>query len=245
MGAGPCRTCSGHPDNPLGAGPAADRRGRRARQAQPELPVGRLRHRGPGRPRRRRQRQRARRRHRPRGARARRRGQVRRRRRRGHLRHLGALLGGRRRRTGPRHQPEAVATTSCSPRTPASASSPTSTATTSACRTCTTPPAARDSDVDFWDLMCLRLALGPDLPVDADAHGPLGQVGARLGRPGRDRARCHGPRGDGRPDLRTPKGTEDGIKVNLPDKVITLAEPHSGTNDVVLQRRPGRGPTSS
>ena len=31
----------------------------------------------------------------------------------------------------------------------------------------------------------LRLALRPDLPVDADAHGHLGQVGARLGRPPR------------------------------------------------------------
>ena len=27
---------------------------------------------------------------------------------------------------------------------------------------------------------------------------------------------------------RPKKGTKDGIKVNLPDKVITLAEPHSG-----------------
>ena len=26
------------------------------------------------------------------------------------------------------------------------------------------------------------------------------------------------------------KGTEDGVKINLPDKVITLAEPHSGEN---------------
>ena len=46
-----------------------------------------------------------------------------------------------------------------------------------------------DSDVDFWDLMSLRLALRPDLPVDADPHGHLGQVGARLGRPGRDQPR--------------------------------------------------------
>ena len=28
---------------------------------------------------------------------------------------------------------------------------------------------------------------------------------------------------------RTPKGTEDGVRVDLPDKVITLADPHSGT----------------
>ena len=40
-----------------------------------------------------------------------------------------------------------------------------------------------DSDVDFWDLMASGSHCGPDLPVDADAHGHLGQVGARLGRP--------------------------------------------------------------
>jgi immune inhibitor A len=29
---------------------------------------------------------------------------------------------------------------------------------------------------------------------------------------------------------RTPKGTKDGVKINLPTKVITLADPHSGSN---------------
>ena len=48
---------------------------------------------------------------------------------------------GRRRLHHPGHRPQGRRTTSCSPRTPASACSPTSTATTSACRTCTTPPA--------------------------------------------------------------------------------------------------------
>ena len=40
-----------------------------------------------------------------------------------------------------------------------------------------------DSDVDFWDLMALRLAHRADLPGHPDAHGPVGQVRARLGRP--------------------------------------------------------------
>ena len=96
--AGAIQDMQGHPDNPLGPGQLPDRRGRGARTGAARLPLGRLRHRGPGRPRRRRQRARARRRDRPRRARARRRGQVRRRRRRGHVRDLGALLGGRRRR---------------------------------------------------------------------------------------------------------------------------------------------------
>ena len=70
--AGAVQDMQGHPDNPLGPGQLADRRGGRARRGPAELPVGRLRHRGPGRRRRRRQLQRARRRHRPRRAGARR-----------------------------------------------------------------------------------------------------------------------------------------------------------------------------
>ena len=106
--AGAIQDMQGHPDNPLGAGQlpidAVDGAGR----APARLPVGRLRHRGPGRPRRRRRLPRARRRHRPRRARARRRRQVGRRRRRGHLRPLGALLGRCGRRRHPRHRPQAV-----------------------------------------------------------------------------------------------------------------------------------------
>ncbi len=53
----------------------------------------------------------------------------------------------------------------------------------------------------------LGLALGPDLPVDADAHGPLGQVGARLGRPGRRRTRATPAQTvDRRPDLAHAEG---------------------------------------
>ena len=89
----------------------------------------------------------------------------------------------------------------------------------------------------------LRLALRPDLPVDADAHGPLGQVGARLGRPGRSSTPVTtATHGQGRPDARAPpKGTEDGIKINLPDKVITLADAAQRREHVVLRRRPGLG----
>ena len=69
--AGAYQSMNGHPDNPLGAGQLPDRRRGGARRAAARLPVGGLRHRGPGRPRRRRQRPRAGRRHRPRGARPR------------------------------------------------------------------------------------------------------------------------------------------------------------------------------
>lgn len=48
---------------------------------------------------------------------------------------------------------------------------------------------AGDSDVDFWDLTELRPHSGPIFRVDADAHGHLGQVGARLGGPARDQPR--------------------------------------------------------
>ena len=49
----------------------------------------------------------------------------------------------------------------------------------------------------------------------------------------------HGRR---RPDLAArPSGTEDGIKVNLPTKVVTLAEPHSGANMWWSRQRPGLG----
>ena len=106
--AGAIQDMQGHPSNPLGAGQLPIDAVDGPRRGPARLPLGRLRPRGPGRRRRRRQRHRARRRHRPRRARPRRRGQVRWRRRRGHLRHLGALLGCRRWRGRPRHQPQAV-----------------------------------------------------------------------------------------------------------------------------------------
>ncbi|WDZ86360.1 immune inhibitor A domain-containing protein [Micromonospora cathayae] len=87
-----------------------------------------------------------------------------------------------------------------------------------------------DSDVDFWDLMASGSHSGEvfqalpthmglwdkwvlgwadplEIPVGASPRTVL------LGQ-----------------TSRTPRGTQDGIKVNLPDKVINLADPHSGEN---------------
>ncbi|SCL16848.1 immune inhibitor A domain-containing protein [Micromonospora inyonensis] len=87
-----------------------------------------------------------------------------------------------------------------------------------------------DSDVDFWDLMSSGSHAGEvfqalpthmgiwdkwvlgwadplEIPVGADPRTVL------LGQ-----------------TSRTPRGAKDGLKVNLPDKVITLATPHSGAN---------------
>ena len=86
----------GHPDNPLGTGQMAIDAVEALAAAQPGLPLGRLRRRGPGRPRRRRQPVRAGRRAGPRDRAARRQGPGRRRRRRGHLRGVVLEPGGRR-----------------------------------------------------------------------------------------------------------------------------------------------------
>ncbi|WP_262283325.1 immune inhibitor A [Micromonospora sp. MA102] len=87
-----------------------------------------------------------------------------------------------------------------------------------------------DSDVDFWDLMASGshtgeifqalpthmglwdkwvLGWADPLEVSAGDHSRLVKLGQTS---------------------RTPVGTEDGIKIDLPDKVITLAQPHSGAN---------------
>ena len=89
------------------------------------------------------------------------------------------------------------------------------------------------------------LALRPDLPVAADPHGPLGQVGARLGRPADPQP------GRRRRDVklgqtsRTPAGTKDGIKINLPHKVITAGRPAQRREHVVSAATTRTGPTSS
>jgi immune inhibitor A len=87
---------------------------------------------------------------------------------------------------------------------------------------------AGDSDVDFWDLMSSGSHSGPifqSMPTHMGLWDKwvLGWADPVEIDPG-DRARSVlvGQ------TSRTPKGTADGIKVNLPDKVITLAEPHSG-----------------
>ncbi len=87
-----------------------------------------------------------------------------------------------------------------------------------------------DSDVDFWDLMASGSHSGEvfqALPTHMGIWDKwvLGWADPLTINPGSD------PR-----DVQlgqtsnTPVGTKDGIKVNLPNKVITLAEPHSGAN---------------
>ena len=90
---------------------------------------------------------------------------------------------------------------------------------------------AGDSDVDFWDLMSSGSHSGPifqSMPThmgiwDKWVLGWADPVEVEPRRRPDARSRSARPRG-------TPKGTQDGVKINLPDKVITLAEPHSGEN---------------
>ena len=89
---------------------------------------------------------------------------------------------------------------------------------------------AADSDVDFWDLMSSGSHSGPifqSMPAhmgiwDKWVLGWANPVEISPGQSERDVIVGQ--------TSRTPKGTQDGIKVNLPNKVITLAEPHSGSN---------------
>ncbi|MEV1328295.1 immune inhibitor A domain-containing protein [Micromonospora costi] len=87
-----------------------------------------------------------------------------------------------------------------------------------------------DSDVDFWDLMASGSHSGEifqALPTHMGIWDKwvLGWADPLTVAPGsRPRTVELGQ------TSRTPVRTEDGIKVDLPDKVITLAEPHSGAN---------------
>ena len=89
---------------------------------------------------------------------------------------------------------------------------------------------AADSDVEFWDLMSTGSHSGPlfqSIPIHMGAwdkyvlgwNDPfeinLGEDGGsfKLGQASKP-----------------PAGTEDSVKVNLPDKVVELGEPHSGDN---------------
>lgn len=87
---------------------------------------------------------------------------------------------------------------------------------------------AGSSDVDFWDLMSSGSHSGPifqSMPTHMGLWDKwvLGWVNPVVMNPGDD-ARAIKVGQTSRPK----KGTQDGVKVNLPDKVITLAEPHSG-----------------
>ncbi|MEV0425279.1 immune inhibitor A domain-containing protein [Micromonospora sp. NPDC050495] len=87
-----------------------------------------------------------------------------------------------------------------------------------------------DSDVDFWDLMASGSHSGEvfqALPTHMGIWDKwvLGWADPLQINPGDDaRSVQLGQTSN------TPVGTKDGIKVNLPDKVITLAQPHSGAN---------------
>jgi immune inhibitor A len=88
---------------------------------------------------------------------------------------------------------------------------------------------AGESDVDFWDLMSTGSHSGPifqSLPTHMGLWDKwvLGWADPLILTPGS--AARNVQLGQ---TSRTPKGTKDGIKVDLPNKVITLAEPHSGT----------------
>ncbi|WP_353815152.1 immune inhibitor A domain-containing protein [Agromyces sp. SYSU T00266] len=89
---------------------------------------------------------------------------------------------------------------------------------------------AGSSDVDFWDLMSSGSHSGPifqSMPTHMGLWDKwvLGWADPKVVNPGDDTQTIKVGQSS-----RPKKGTQDGIKVNLPDKVITLAEPHSGDN---------------
>jgi immune inhibitor A len=89
---------------------------------------------------------------------------------------------------------------------------------------------AGESDIDFWDLMSSGSHSGPifqSMPTHMGIWDKwvLGWADPLILDPGDDaRDVIVGQ------TSRTPKGTKDGVKINLPTKVITLADPHSGSN---------------
>jgi immune inhibitor A len=89
---------------------------------------------------------------------------------------------------------------------------------------------AGESDVDFWDLMSAGSHTGPlfqTIPVhmglwDKYVLGWVDPETFGVGSSGRDVKVGQ--------TSRTPRGTEDGVRVNLPQKTVTRGEPHSGEN---------------
>jgi immune inhibitor A len=87
---------------------------------------------------------------------------------------------------------------------------------------------AADSDVDFWDLMASGSHSGPifqSMPAHMGIWDKwvLGWADPLIFVPGDSPQTVQLGQ-----TSRTPVGTEDGIKINLPPKVITTAVPHSG-----------------
>lgn len=84
-----------------------------------------------------------------------------------------------------------------------------------------------DSDIDFWDLMSSGSHSGPifqSMPTHMGIWDKwvLGWAEPEVIKPGKNKTVMLGQ------TSRTPRGTEDGIQVQLPDKVVTFATPHSG-----------------
>ncbi|MFC0863359.1 immune inhibitor A domain-containing protein [Sphaerimonospora cavernae] len=87
-----------------------------------------------------------------------------------------------------------------------------------------------DSAVDFWDLMSSGSHAGPIIQAMPTHMGlwdkwVLGWADPKIVEPG------------GKKEMmvvgqtsNTPKGTEDGVRINLPDKHVVMSTPHSGAN---------------
>jgi immune inhibitor A len=87
-----------------------------------------------------------------------------------------------------------------------------------------------DSDVDFWDLMSSGSHTGPvfqGIPTHMGLWDKfvLGWADPTILNPGDDPTRVKLGQ-----TSRTPVGTADGIRVNLPRKTVTLSHPHGGAN---------------
>jgi immune inhibitor A len=89
---------------------------------------------------------------------------------------------------------------------------------------------AGNSDVDFWDLMSSGSHSGPifqSMPTHMGLWDKwvLGWANPKQVNPGDDELTVKVGQ-----NSRPLKGTEDGVKINLPDKTVTLTTPHSGEN---------------
>lgn len=87
-----------------------------------------------------------------------------------------------------------------------------------------------DSDVDFWDLMSSGSHSGPifqSMPTHMGLWDKwvLGWANPKILDPGDHKKLLAVGQ-----TSRTPKGTEDGVRINLPDKHVVLSTPHSGDN---------------
>ncbi|WP_433500682.1 immune inhibitor A domain-containing protein [Sphaerimonospora sp. CA-214678] len=87
-----------------------------------------------------------------------------------------------------------------------------------------------DSDVDFWDLMSSGSHSGPifqSMPTHMGLWDKwvLGWANPKILDPGDHKKLLAVGQ-----TSRTPKGTEDGVRINLPDKHVVLSTPHSGGN---------------